>query len=117
MPSDLTDFLLARIAEDQHFGTHDRHLAKRWDAECEAKRRIVERYSTCLAENERNTADHEAFVAAGGSEFDEPDPVFYTPIDRTRTTDPFEAAGLAFAVQALALPYADHPDYRDEWRV
>ena len=25
--------------------------------------------------------------------------------------------GLNFACRALALPYADHPDYREEWRL
>jgi hypothetical protein len=25
-------------------------------------------------------------------------------------------ARLAFALAVLAMPYADHPDYRDEWR-
>jgi hypothetical protein len=25
--------------------------------------------------------------------------------------------GVYFALQCLALPYADHPDFREEWRV
>jgi hypothetical protein len=92
------------------------HRRSRALAECEAKRRIVERYATCIAENERNTADLAAFEAAGGSEFDEPDPALYTPIDTTRSTSPFETAGLAFACQSLSAAYADHPDYDPDWR-
>ncbi|WP_435582906.1 DUF6221 family protein [Amycolatopsis thermoflava] len=42
---------------------------------------------------------------------------------KRRIIDEYEAAqggsyvdGLWFAVATLALPYADHPDYREEWR-
>lgn len=79
----LTDFLLARIAEDEadvadpaaalHYAP-DRVLA-----ECEAKRRIVERHSGC-------------------------DEVSYG--DTSTCPD----------ARDLALPYADHPDYRPEWK-
>lgn len=94
--STLTDFLLARIAEDeaaavcghgpgcpnQDFefspGLTDCNQLNlgpnRWRAECEAKRRIVER---CRASNGYWGYDVERF---------------------------------------LALPYADHPDYREEWK-
>jgi hypothetical protein len=93
----LTEFLLARIAEDeesarfamsrndggaldyagQWFGAVGH--AERWEpvrvlAECEAKRRIVER---CRASN-----------GYWGAEVE----------------------------RMLALPYADHPDYREEWK-
>jgi fructoselysine-6-P-deglycase FrlB-like protein len=83
----LTDFLLARIAEDKRgyfIGYDDRggsyvavdpaHLL----AECEAKRRIVEACADVLA------YDAEAL-----------------PQD---------------VLRFLALPYADHPDYREEWK-
>jgi hypothetical protein len=84
----LTEFLLARIAEDEDYytGVADT-LAPRILAECEAKRRIVEG------------------AAADGS------------------TGPWGGCGddcewraIDWAIQQLARPYADHLDYRDEWR-
>lgn len=123
--SDLTDFLLARIAEDEQ-ALEDAAVAeaenlrrdglpnstaaevreywlrppgstgdpvedqptpwRRWLAECEAKRRITE-----LAIEHQGYVDHEL----GG-----PD------------TDPDEIEIL----RVLAVPYADHPDYREEWQ-
>lgn len=121
--SDLTDFLLARIAEDEAVANsansgarweswnrswdtepqrdiaaggvrlfavptmYDEHIARhdpaRVLAECEAKRRIVER--------------HDVVDAAGGCAFcGEPAPCEHLRI--------------------LTLPHSDHPDYRDEWR-
>lgn len=90
--SDLTEFLLARIAEDER-AAHRIALplaltgAKgavvgpgRVLAECEAKRRIV-------AEANRFEGD------------DDPG-----------------AHVLVGVLELLALPYADHPDYREEWR-
>jgi hypothetical protein len=94
----LTEFLLARIEEDEararpmwelkvrqriigapivplSWPTPDRVLA-----ECEAKRRIVDMFP---------------FEADG---------------------DGWNEAG-AQVLPILALPYADHPDYRDEWRL
>lgn len=79
----LIEFLLDRIADDEHFGTHDRHLAKRWDVECEAKRQILGlcRYAT----------------------------------DSDDMSDNESAMGEAI-LALLALPHADHPDYREEWK-
>jgi hypothetical protein len=87
----LTEFLLARIAEDEEdarsvhwedagIGSDD-PIRSRWLAECEAKRRIVEGMTV--------TAE----VEGGGYEI-----------------------ALRDALRALALPFADHPDYREEWR-
>jgi hypothetical protein len=92
----LTGFLLARIAEDMaaavmmppHPTFVDRVIdRKHLLAECEAKRRIVE--------------------AADG----------------TGHTGPWNGCGddcewraIEWAVAQLAAVYADHPDYRDEWR-
>lgn len=114
----LTDFLLARIAEDeaaaqkavdwpyQIIGTpwgatyelvadaeHSR--ADHWLcvapthvlAECEAKRRIVEMYVGPTEDDEGN------LYAIGGY-----------------------GEAWVDAIKFLALPYADHSDYRDEWR-
>jgi hypothetical protein len=95
----LTDFLLARIAEDERDArdckewsdcfacpTHETFDTARVLAECEAKRRIVERHN---------------LIAAGQGE----------TIELA-----FHEQGLFEALHFLALPYADHPDYREEWR-
>jgi hypothetical protein len=93
----LTDFLLARIAEDEGINRRivkaagfamfngepvDPH-ARRLLAECEAKRRIVELSWHHLGDEEYGWGMEEA--------------------KRQILT-------------LLALPYADHPDYREEWR-
>ena len=105
----LSEFLLARIAEDEsvdEWGNPERvelhaidclelsaversdarctcGLLTRYLAECEAKRRIVEAWQ----KQERD--------AVSGADW-------------------AWAAGLEKAVHLLALPYADHPDYRPE---
>lgn len=88
----LTEFLLARIAEDEaaaervllDYGGGDlESLEARVLAECEAKRRIVDRYS-----DDAIWPDYQ-----GGYE--------------SATED---------AVRDLAAVYADHPDYDDAWR-
>jgi hypothetical protein len=119
--NELTDFLLARIAEDEAnvaailrqdpnweadgdgvFDRPDRRIAyvrgdyaathiAHWDparvlAECEAKRRVVELHRT-------DATDPEVIVCAV---------CLYGPPCET--------------LRLLALPYADHPDYRPEWR-
>lgn len=101
----LTEFLLARIAEDEAaasyastrgdfdweqdaggwwLGFYDhyrRHDPVRVLAECEAKRRIVEVHAHNARWDDTNVGDW------------------------ARAT-----------LELLALPYADHPDYREEWR-
>lgn len=67
-----------------------RHDPARVLAECEAKRRIVEEYEANFW----------------------PDPG-----DREALTDASSAASPAAMIRLLALPYADHPDYREEWHV
>jgi len=106
----LTDFLLAQIAEDEaaaeRGGSHngggsfanDNYGCLLIDpvrvlAECEAKRRIVEAYIDTLA----MIPTH---VLGDGDEHP------------TVIAEEYEA----HILPALALPYADHPDYRDEWR-
>lgn len=109
----LAAFLLARIAEDDEAATyatnrdgvgrgaggwggwwlgHYQHYS-RWDparvlAECAAKRRVVGRYEGSLA----NRHAHPNDLASAGS-----------------------VLALLGAVKLLALPYANHPDYRPEW--
>jgi hypothetical protein len=112
---ELSEFLTARIEEDQvkrvtmrewHAETCE-HLPQpedgytfpcdcgvpeRMAVECEAKRRIVE--------------------AHRWEEFDDGDGSvpYYTDCDDCRQSPPCRTLRL------LALPYADHPDYREEWR-
>jgi hypothetical protein len=96
MPGDLTDFLLARIAEDEATVTAALADPTRWDAgdwidrawspvrvmaECEAKRQII-----------KAVADHR---------------------DGEWEDDPIHE----MVLEPMAAVYADHPDYRGEWRV
>lgn len=100
----LTDFLLARIAEDEAGAMRRERrtvvdgsglLADAWSvvgdrrvlAECEAKRRIVGMYVGPTEDDEGNP------YAVGG----------------------YGEAWLD-AIRFLALPYADHPDYNPDWR-
>lgn len=101
----LTDFLLARIAEDEAFarkaerdsvvwapgdagvcdeqGSHVGYPPGRVLAECNAKRRIVAKVQRELdADIHNDRATH----------------LMYDTLE------------------LLALPFADHPDYREEWR-
>lgn len=106
----LTDFLLARIAEDEegaslvhresciYLNSDDTEpcdcgYPARVLAECEAKRRIV---SSALSLNEQADAMSD----------DEPNHAS------------FQGQALAWrvALRFLALPYAGHPDYDTAWR-
>ena len=128
MSETLTEFLMARIAEDEaaaRDGGADAMTGHRWKhlpeaayneiqstvlansrrvlAECEAKRRIVEEYgelrSTVMAyrsprwQDAMNEQDKQERSKAGA---------------RHAVAERF--------LRILALPYADHQDYRDEWR-
>lgn len=114
----LTEFLLQRIADDEAAARHvadlcqDSHFASivrdhaelaagdcpswisdydpaRVLAECEAKRRIVEFYG-----------DREVSVA----------------LSNEASAEVYAAESIERAMQFLAAVYADHPDFRDEWR-
>lgn len=119
--SELADFLLARYAEDEAVAreaianegvratpgmppwpgeTYNLSVLKRGGtlvyiptarvlADVEAKRRIVR-------------TSQVASIDGDGSLFD-------------RLAMPAVRATLTTVLRALALPYADHPDYRDEW--
>jgi hypothetical protein len=103
----LTDFLLARIAEDEErakmargWQTGSRHEGQpldwsihmdRWSpdrvlAECAAKRRTVEAVHPVV--------EYESYEG----------PDYYGGTEACETT-----------LRALASVYADHPDYREEW--
>jgi hypothetical protein len=131
----LTEFLEARIAEDEAVATaasispwnHDgghyvgagvhgyiaevddledaahiaRHDPARVTAECDAKRQIVAALdmTPCPCQQSQRCVVHDS--SAGPPEF-----------ARERYADTTTDAVLA----ALTLPYADHPDYRPEWK-
>ena len=97
----LTEFLLARIAEDEAemaAAIESRYPSGRWTilrnpsrlaAECEAKRRIVEEHRGGKWPNPPDPCDaHDASFVS-------------TPCDTLRY---------------LAAVYADHPDYDEAWR-
>jgi hypothetical protein len=113
----ITEFVLARIAEDEAAAQaaldqapasglrdsdegHDAGHTARWSparvlAECTAKRTIVEAFEE-LGQFLTRASDSGSEDTAAG------------------VRDMF--AGLMIAVQAHAGAYADHPDYRPEWR-
>jgi hypothetical protein len=132
----LAEFLLARIAEDEKAardeeesapelegarqrpyvdfplrGHLDRHTPARVLAECEAKRRIVELHQpTPLVDHMEVECtcgfdDHRSRWCAGCG---------VCVYDEGEFARPF---GNCPTVLLLALPYADHPDYRQEWAV
>jgi hypothetical protein len=113
----LTDFLLARIAEDEsranlcltdpvmtwheedwaEIGEPSRSHVEAWGptrvlAECEAKRLAIE----------AAWGDHERIESEWGSSQ-----------TRAQMSAKNDYPGV---VMVLALPYADHPDYRAEWQ-
>lgn len=111
----LTEFLLARIAEDEELADRvefrpyvgegvPQSLQGRVLAECEAKRRIVEScrpvYPVFYRESVRRLCE-----------------------ERNETSVPIEAVGDAMwphdaaedTLRALASVYADHPDYDPSW--
>ena len=119
----LTEFLLARIAEDEavalefrdcewagidawgdgtdlFFGENPPASVRRVLAECEAKRQIVKLHT--------RTADGECVRCDEGywTEDDESSEVYYAQPE----------AYPCQTLRTVALPYADHPDYRDEWK-
>ncbi len=84
---DITEFLLARIAEDEadvKAGVYTGDVHTRLAAECEAKRQIVELCGSA-AERTRGEASVAGYLADN-------------------------------VLARLALPYADHPDYDESWR-
>lgn len=98
----LTEFLLARIADQEAAARVDRAVdadplvtryATQALAECEAKRRIVEDLTAHLE------ADHAAMESPVAS-----------------ASWHAKATALKSVAYLLALSYADHPDYDEAWR-
>lgn len=120
----LTEFLTARIAEDEATAreedadfantsllpTYDSEHQARWHtgrvlAECEAKRRIIERCRPLVAVAYRES---DRLLASAFNETRVPilahsDPIW--PDERAEAT-----------LRDLAVPYSDHPDYDEAWR-
>lgn len=109
----ITEFLLARIAEDEDaarewYGTGT--VANRrddfWLAECAAKRRIVELHSIYrgprLLSVDSSASDYACELCHATSSID--------------SKSVIEALGPCDTLLALASVYADHPDFREEWR-
>jgi hypothetical protein len=123
---ELVDFLLARIAEDEadarrelSDGYGDRTdcgwTSVRVLAECEAKRRIVKREArrrrvkdvVIASSHSSSHAWVSVTTADGGTER------LHAGEFEQRFTEPADSDIL----RDLALPYADHPDYNEEWKL
>lgn len=93
----LTEFLLERVAEDeaeaQVFDENWSPVRRRL-AECKAKREIVELY-------EEHNDCAQASMDLGESD----------------ECCAFAAQGLFAAIHVLVDVYADHPDYREQWKL
>ena len=113
----LTEFLLARIAEDEAAANvAHRESPARVLAECEAKRRIVEFHKSWPVLVQTPVT----FEPVDGT-----DPGHYTfratqQIAWTTEQEYRERFGdeppAGPVLRHLAAVYADHPDYREEWR-
>jgi hypothetical protein len=132
---DLTDFLLARIAEDEKLAgplpgslpAFGRDYGDPWTmfawgyeidinagrllADCAAKRRIVELHNQL-------PDDH---YHSGHNEWDKGFPYEARPRMCSSCGDQGynDFCGVQYpcdTLRALALPYASHPEYREEWR-
>ena len=119
--SDLAEFLLARIAEDEtdarsavgSDGTTTQHVA-RWNparvlAECGAKRRIIAAHQTYgeVYDAADMTYPHAAGSCVTCGFGDTWEAVEYG------SGDDYPCPTLRF----LAAPYSDHPDFDEAWRV
>jgi hypothetical protein len=125
--SDLTGFLRARIAEDEAVlnlardlsidppcvpglwsgpGHHPVMSTARLAAECEAKRRILEIHGSQVQVIRWVDEDRNADDAARG----------HTWCTECGNVDDWPVAWPCDTLRVLATVYADHPDYRPEWR-
>lgn len=99
--SDLTGFLLARIAEDEDYANEAGDFrGPRLRAECAAKRHIVEVH---VAYEPYRGLGVKCETCADNPEAD---------YDGTPMV-PWPCG----TIRAVAHPYADHPEFREEWRL
>lgn len=130
--SDLIEFLRARLAEDEHLANELRKTCPHvdncgdgepdWDVVLDASRRLRE------IEAKRRILDEHALMwrDIGWLEDDEGERVeAYAELEVCARCVPKHShfgsraavsEGPCKTVRLLALPYADHPDYRPEWR-
>ena len=112
----LTEFLLARIAEDEADWRavdvaspdallHGQRLAPRMLADCGAKRRIVNIHRDASLDEDGRPV---MFGESGAG--------YCRGCNADFMEEWAELHDECPTLQALALPYADHPDYREEWR-
>lgn len=118
----LTEFLLARIAEDEAQANRSKAdaasgktlgvppgwitgVADRVLAECEAKRRIVDAIEDERQRMDIYNRDYDLGLLTTEGDL------------RSGLASNARWAGLDMAARALASAYADHPDYREEWRI
>ena len=119
---DLGEFLMTRIAEDEAVARAAHYEGQRWYAEEE----IVDRWPECDCGTPVMTAnrkDEARFVADWHparilAECDAKRRIVaeHAPIDPCDAHDASFETMPCDTLRFLALPYADHPDYRDEWR-
>ncbi len=116
----LEEFLLVRIAEDEKFAVTDWSAGRAWSgsglppdptrivAECEAKRQLLDLHKLVTEDytGEWWTDQRKSYVKTG--------------CDNCRDCgvdgQDYLSNGPCRTLRLLALPYADHSDYRDEWR-
>lgn len=106
---DLAEFLLARVAEDEVEARKRLHRAQRHDLTVRDPKHLGQ-----FMPGWHEWREIEAFAAR----------VLADCEAKRRIVEEFQRCGpntvghigLLGALQFLALPYADHPDYRQEWR-
>ncbi len=127
-PMTLTDFLLARIAEDEK-GAETAAFGVPWESDqCAVTETTATAHGEVIADDcwSRPIADRSDHIARH-----DPARVLAECEAKRRIVDLAEAVqddmerlapGFASVVvldkfaRILALPYADHPDYREEWK-
>ena len=109
----LTEFLTARIEDDEAIARDFIEFRSRVDCFTPEATDFVERFDPArvLTECEVKRRIVGLAAEATGIDMSLDDNVLST--DRDTITDPYLGDVI---LQALALPHADHPDYRDEWR-
>jgi hypothetical protein len=129
LADDLVAFLRARLDEDEqgaravtangwaNIGPHPadsrpvaqhifRHDPARVLREVEAKRRIIDGLEAARDNLQKSAANYQAWAAG------EREPHPGVNGSGAESLIP----GLTYAMQVLASPYSDHPDYHEEWR-
>lgn len=103
----LTDFLMARIADDEVWWRANREQAD-WCQECavlaQPEPGLMPSTNQMLAECEAKRQIISVHRGSHECPSDDSDCGWWAPADVCPT------------LRLLALPYASHPDYREEWR-